>query len=1741
MITLEKKEKSKKMHPILKGNGIYLFSFIIPIIVLFISYATRGVWPFGTNSMMITDGINQYIPFVAELHNKIYNGESIFYTWHAGLGSDFYSIWAFYLSSPSTFLLALFPLSWLNAIAGIITALKLGLCGISFTYYLTHRLSGKQAQKTDYRILIFSLGYALSSYAISFSYIIMWMDSLILLPIVMLGLDYLIHKKDARLYIVTLALALFCNYYIGFMLCLFLILYFLFYNWKNIHEFMYNGIRFALSSLLAGGLVSIVLIPIYLQIRTTSTAGASAPIWGLFNSFTNELSSFMACSYPYAMTSDSGSVNLFCGSISIVLLILFFTNKRETLSSRIKRLVLLAILFFSFNITVLNYVWHGFHEQYMVPNRFSFLFIFLLLISAFEAIDSLEHIGYVKLTLSCMLPIAVYLVCLLTCSYYSITPFLVTIDLFIFYCILFVLYRRNSIKSRTLWLILILCTTVELGGSAIYQGTILSSCQFDRYYKNDTVNNSLIENHQIGATLDRMVIDNPAFSNSDLWYHINGIDIFSSTLDHNKMKATRSFGLRPTQNGLLYYGLNPVTESLFAVNYVIGDTNSFDANHHFEEYTLEDKIGTQGLYTNPNPLSIGFSVSNDLMSMDQSVHHPYENLNHFIEAAVNTQGPFSLLDTSVNEFETSNCEFTDKNGTYQYLTTDLTFPSSIQYSHKVTEAGDYYFYTYGNHLSSIQVLVDNKEVFNGNTFSYHVGDLQIGQTLTIRYTTRSAYDTGMIDLELARYDAKQYQIAYTMLKKEPLVVTSYSANQLKGSITVAQDSTLFTSIPGSKGWHAYVDNKPVEYSQLFDSFICIPLTAGTHTIRMTYIPDGFAFGLVLSMLSLCILIIAQCYRKRKGQSLFQLLTIFEKNNPFFKKLEHYISASSPYFIAFLVPASVFLILCLLNTIAPFGDHTIFCKDALHQFLPFLSSYYDKLKSGESLFYSWNSALGSDYYALWCCYLASPFNLLLLLFPKSQLYNIATITCIFRICLCAPTMFYYLTHRPSISHRKPSIKNDPKILIFTSAYSLSAYLLSMYNNIMYLDAVLLLPLLILGLERLIKERNCKLYIVSLTYCLFTNYYISYMLCIFLVLYFLFWDWKNIKECFQSGIRFAVSSIFAAGCSAIVLIPAYIGLQKTVYVGSGKDSWPKFKLLTSFLQNLNFHTMFSPSISITNKDGYANVYCGILIVMLFFLYLFNRKIKLQQRIKAFLLVTFLYASFNISTLNYIWHGFHKQVKVPNRFSFLYIFLLLVLAYDAIQNIQFLKRRTILIACILCCSLFGVTFLFAPEPNKPLAYIITFAVLMLYGIILFLYRSKKMKHRSFAILLSVLCIVEIVTSSFQQLSYLSIAPIDTNYFVHTENMLTQLKADTSDSFYRMDQFATEFSNEGYMYDYKAISIFNTTYSQRQRNAMSLLGLSASTNVGFYSPSIPPFQTIIGIKYLFINGTIENPSCADYYKTYDSINAYTYPYYSSIGFSMDNQIQNWTYFNENPFVAQNAYASIVLGNNKKLYDIYTYSSEDIEMHFIKDSKENTQTSNALSEFEADSILSEDASSLDASSFRIDFTGNVPKSGMGYFYYAEAGTISSSETPYQENDTFKFTYTMADDSVSTPKGPFYYAVLNDSVFKEFYHKLCTNAFTVTNYDDNHLAGTATAYDNHSSLFLSIPYDEGWHATVNGRKVTPIEVANSFMVIPLEKGENCIQLHFVSQGFILGGSISLITILILFLLSIIKCKHSVSA
>lgn len=193
-----------------------------------------------------------------------------------------------------------------------------------------------------------------------------------------------------------------------------------------------------------------------------------------------------------------------------------------------------------------------------------------------------------------------------------------------------------------------------------------------------------------------------------------------------------------------------------------------------------------------------------------------------------------------------------------------------------------------------------------------------------------------------------------------------------------------------------------------------------------------------------------------------------------------------------------LIMCIIyivhrNTLLV-GGRTVLRMDLYHQYGPLYAEVYDRITGGNSLVYSWTSGLGASFLGNLFNYCSSPFALFMLICGHKNMPEAVALMIMAKAVL-ASTAFTYYINKSNNCVKKESV-------VFGLFYAFSGYFVAFSWNIMWFDAVAVFPLVMLGIERIINKNKPGLYIAMMTYTMISNYYMAYMVCIFSVLYFLY---------------------------------------------------------------------------------------------------------------------------------------------------------------------------------------------------------------------------------------------------------------------------------------------------------------------------------------------------------------------------------------------------------------------------------------------------------------------------------------------------------------------------------------------------------------------------------------------------------------------------------------------------------------
>lgn len=836
-------------------NRYYIMAFIIPLLILTAAYIALGVYPFGERQVQIIDSYHQYAPFFSEFYRKLWNGESLFYSFNGGLGMNFWAIVAYYLASPLNILLLLFPRGLLLEGFTFLLMLKIALASTTFSYYISKRF-----KTYNITIVYFALFYALCGWVLGYNWNIMWLDCLFLLPLIILGLERLVKQGKGLLYGITLALCIMSNYYIAIMICIFLVLYFfvLFFEQKkkNIRLFFRRGFLFAGYSLLAGISSAVLLLPTLAALAVSNSADSKFPTEiEFYHSFTELLSQQFAFVKP---TDLSGSPNLYFGVMTLLLVVLYIFRKGIPLYVRIMKLVLLAFLLFSTNFRILDYIWHGFHFPNSLPARFTFIYAFLALSMAYEVVLVLRQYKYWQYFVSLVFVEGLVLWCWLDSSVdQEIYTYIITDILAFLYILWMYLYKGGVSRKKFFRGALMVLLVIEAAGNSIYglcENGSINRTSYNQYLNSSKELKEITDEKEAG-NFYRMELDSFSARNNNMWLDLPGVSLFASTMGADINDLMGQVGYFQATNKYSYVGATPLTDSILGIKYLV----STDKTDHIRTFNYVCSSDQQHLYENPYALSLGFMVDDSYENWNHNVSRPEYVLNDFVQKTTGTDR-FMFMDEEITGLVGEGCEITDQgDGQYSYTKENQGDEASVKLSFDINDGVSRYIYYQAANCDSLKVS-RNDSVETYSDTRGHMVELGDSGHVELEFVTDKDHSSGTIKIYMFSYNEEVFQQFYNDVSQHQWEIEEWTQTSIKGNITASEDGIMFTSIPYDSGWTVKVDGEKVEAQSIDGSLMYIHLSAGEHYVEMTYIPSGFVPGFILSAISCLIFVVLICRR-----------------------------------------------------------------------------------------------------------------------------------------------------------------------------------------------------------------------------------------------------------------------------------------------------------------------------------------------------------------------------------------------------------------------------------------------------------------------------------------------------------------------------------------------------------------------------------------------------------------------------------------------------------------------------------------------------------------------------------------------------------------------------------------------------------------------------------------------------------------------------------------------------------------
>ncbi len=877
----------------------FLLAFLFPALTVLAAFAITGCHPFGDRTILTVDLYHQYCPFLVAFRNKVLSGQSLFYSWNDGLGQEYYAAYANYAASPLNIFSLFFTAKTMPVFIMFVTCFRAGLASTFMLMFL----SANDNKRIDNITVVFSSSYALCGWFISFFWNIMWCDAVVLLPLIALGLRKLLLEHKYGLYIVSLAIAIVSNYYAGYFLCLFMVLfapayYLCLFSCEKpkgdpgrlcFKTFIGSAVRFAFSSILAAGASAVLTVPTYLILKNCSATGDTLkPDYSLQNNLFDFFGRLMVAANP---NIRDGMANVYSGIVIVLLLPLFFLLPKRT-GIKVKHKIvfgtLLAVMYLSLTNRTLNFIWHGFHFPNQIPYRESFLMSFLLVFIGFLTIRRIRSLG-VKYITGAVLSSAAFLVLYEKFGMgnegylqIGVTLLFLIIQGAALHTVSNINVRKSEFFLETLLTVTMMfemfaASLISIGLVAKHEG-FTSYSPYGRNYRDVASYVNEVEGSEGHMNFERSELYPNNICDLQSLYNVKGLSIFSSTARESFVKYMRNYGFHNNNiNGLRNAGLTRVTATLLNVRNLVEIDKTQSVPSLFEQ---EYKGKIVSSWANKDALSVGFMTDPGVIDYAPDYDKDldvFDKTNAWVRSmgAENVYKPVTLITG-----ETSGLNTLDRESQVLAFTVSNNVPNN-EYSFNVTIedadiGSDIYLYANSKKGGSVTVECgDTTRKFEIRSYQIITCGVFDGTPIHV-YVKYSESPSSNITLYGYQLDRAGYDNMLEKFSDEQLNITKYDTTSIEGHIDVKEDGLLFLSIPYAEGWSAVVDGKETEIVPIQDALMGIRLSQGSHDVALKYTPAGFKAGLLISAASVvmivCVIVVSSFISKKKNSKIQEAQT-----------------------------------------------------------------------------------------------------------------------------------------------------------------------------------------------------------------------------------------------------------------------------------------------------------------------------------------------------------------------------------------------------------------------------------------------------------------------------------------------------------------------------------------------------------------------------------------------------------------------------------------------------------------------------------------------------------------------------------------------------------------------------------------------------------------------------------------------------------------------------------------------------
>ena len=824
-----------------------------------------------------------------------------------------------------------------------------------------------------------------------------------------------------------------------------------------------------------------------------------------------------------------------------------------------------------------------------------------------------------------------------------------------------------------------------------------------------------------------------------------------------------------------------------------------------------------------------------------------------------------------------------------------------------------------------------------------------------------------------------------------------------------------------------------------------------------------------------------------------------------------------YFVSLIIPIIIMIGVYLPQGIYWNSDTSPLLGDGFHQYVIFDVALRNILHGNGSLFYTFTSGLGLNFYALSSYYLGSFLSPLVYFFNLSNMPDAVYLTTLLKFGLIGLSTYF------SLNKLFQSIPKPLKLALSIS-YALMSFTVSQLEIKTWLDVFILIPLIITGLHLLITEKKFILYFTSLSILFIQNYYFGYMTALFLIFWYLCqisWDFKTRKS---SVLDFIITSFLAGMTSLIMTLPTLFDLQTH---GEKLTEVTKFQTESSWYLDL-FAKQFIGSFDTTKYGAIPMIFVGLLPFILTILFFTIKSIKFHVKLIYAIFFAFLIASFYIEALDLFWQGMHTPNMFLHRYAWIFSTLLIYTAAEVLNRLKEIKVWNFLASIFLVATGFLATIYLKSHYSflTDLNILLTLEFLVVYSLLLLAVIKKFISVNLFAILISLFIMVEMSLNASSQMDGIAKEWGFASRSAYNRDIPAMESFSTyiGNQFTRTEKLETQTGNDSMKFNYNGISQFSSVRNRSASSTLDKLGFKSSgTNLNLrYSNNSILADSLFGIQYNISNNPIDKYGFQDVYQK-DNLTLYENQFSLPIAFASQS-VYNDVKFNEHTLDNQASFLNQLANvdfdyfspipyekteNTDNLISVTSSSNEDAAIQYQIEVPENSQVYLSFTNLH----FSNDKQK------KVDILVNGKKKT-----FTTDNAFSFFNLGYaKEKKTFNIHVSFPGNSQVSFESPTFYR-LDTQTLTEAIQKIKEQPVTVSTSKNKVFARYDVKQD--TSIFFTIPYDKGWSAYQDGKKIEIKQAQTGFMKVDVPKGKGTITLSFIPNGFITGAICSFTSLLL---------------